>query len=100
MVACLAAALEPRADRLAVEEAWLSLLPLFDAQGRAVNAASILPGLIRDFGDLPEVLAGLAPREVFAAAPRTPLGRRLAHVRVAEEPFTTRPERLLDWLRS
>lgn len=100
MVALLAAALEPRIGRVAVEDAMLSLLPLFEAGGTAINAASILPGMFRDFGDIPDVIAGLAPREVFAAAPRGDLGRRLSTVRVVEEPFTANPARLLDWLDS
>jgi hypothetical protein len=100
LVACLAAALEPRIDRVAVEDALFSLLPLFEAEGRAINAASILPRMLRDFGDIPDVLAEVAPRKVLAAAPRGTLGRPLPSVRVIDEPFTTDPGRFLDWLPS
>jgi cephalosporin-C deacetylase-like acetyl esterase len=100
LVACLAAALEPRFDRLAVQEAWLSVLPWFDPEWRPVNAAGVLPGLLRDFGDVADVLAAVAPRPVLAAAPRCPLPRPLPAVRVVDEPFTADPARLLDWLRT
>jgi len=98
LVALLAAALEPRIARVAVEDTMLSLLPLFEAGGTAINAASILPGMLRDFGDIADVLAELAPREALVAAPRGDLGRRLPTVRVVEGPFTADPARLLDWL--
>ena len=35
----------------------LSFRPLFSAEGTPINAASILPGLLRDFGDVADVLA-------------------------------------------
>jgi cephalosporin-C deacetylase-like acetyl esterase len=100
LVACLAAALEPRIDRLAVEDAMLSLWPLFEGEGQAVNAASVLPGMLRDFGDIPDVLAEVAPREVLAAAPRGVPERPLPSVRVIRERFTADPDRLLAWLRA
>jgi pimeloyl-ACP methyl ester carboxylesterase len=98
LVALLAAAMEPRIGRLAIEDAMISLLPLFDAVGTAINAASILPGMLRDFGDIPDVLAEVAPREVLVAAPRGSLGRRLPAVRVIAGLFTADPARLIDWL--
>ena len=100
LVALLAAAIEPRIARVAVEDSMLSLMPLFEAGGTAINAASILPAMLRDFGDIADVLAEVAPREVLAAAPRGDLGRRVPTVRVVEEPFTANPARLLDWLGS
>jgi hypothetical protein len=48
LVAFLAAAVEPRIDRVAVEDAILGLLPLFEPEGQAINAASLLPGILRD----------------------------------------------------
>ena len=98
LVACLAAALEPRIGRVAIEDALLTLLPLFEADGPAINAASMLPGMLRDFGDIPDVLAEISPRQVLAAAPRGALGRPLPSVQVTEGRFTTEPKRLLDWL--
>jgi dienelactone hydrolase len=98
LVALMAAAIEPRIVRVAVEDVMLSLLPLFEAGGTAINAASILPGLLRDFGDIPDVLAEVAPREILVAAPRGTLERRLPTVRVIDDKFSAEPARLLDWL--
>ena len=61
MVACLAAAVERAIDRVAVEDLLFSFRTLFSTEGHAINAASILPGLLRDFGDVREVLAQIAP---------------------------------------
>ncbi len=98
LVACLAATLEPGIRAVAVEGMFLSFHPLFEPPGRAVNASTILPRLLRDFGDVPEVLAALAPRLVLAAAPVAPLPRRLPHVRVMEKSLAREPRVLLDWL--
>ena len=49
-----------RSTRVAVEEMPLSFWPLFEAAGRPINAASILPRLLRDFGDVAAVLAAIA----------------------------------------
>jgi hypothetical protein len=98
LVALLAAALEPRVGRVAVEDAMLSLLQLFEAGGTVINAASILPGLLRDFGDIPDVIAEVAPREVLISAPRGVFERPPASVRVVDGPFTADPARLIDWL--
>ena len=45
-----------------------SVLPLFAAEGYPINAAAILPGLLRDFGDLPDVLTAIAPRKASVNA--------------------------------
>jgi dienelactone hydrolase len=98
LVVCLAAAVEPAVTRVAVEDLPLSLWPLFDAVGRPVNAASVLPRLLRDFGDVDAVLAAIAPRGVLAAAPHGELGRRGSHVTVTDERFSGDARVLLDWL--
>jgi cephalosporin-C deacetylase-like acetyl esterase len=98
LVAVLAAAIEPRIARVAIEDALLSLRPLFEPQGLAINAASILPGLLRDFGDIPDVLAALAPRGVLAAACRGSLGRAPETVRIVDDSFSAKPAGLLEWL--
>jgi hypothetical protein len=99
LVACLAAAIEPKVDGVATEELLLSLLPLFAAEGRPVNAASILPGLLRDFGDVADVLAAIGPRRVLAAAGVGELGRGIDSVRGEGEKFTKDPRLLVAWLR-
>ena len=98
LVACLAAAVEPAINGVAAEEMLLSFLTLFDAVGRPINAASILPGLLCDFGDVVEVLAQVAPRRVLVAAGIGKLTRRLPSVRVVEGRFSDKPRLLTDWL--
>jgi dienelactone hydrolase len=68
LVAALAAAVEPRVTHLAVEHMLLTYRWYFDPSGRPINAASILPALLRDHGDLDQVLAALAPRRALSAA--------------------------------
>jgi dienelactone hydrolase len=97
LVALLATAVEPRVKRLAVEEMPLGLLPLFAADGRPINAASILPGLLRDFGDMDAVLAAVAPRRVLAATPPDTAGQ--PPVPVTERRFSREPDVLVRWLR-
>jgi len=84
---------------VATEEMLQSYLPLFAAEGYPINAASILPGLIRDFGDLPDVLAVIGPRRVLVAAGIGGEAPRLPFVRVAEGRFTRDPRLLIDWIR-
>jgi hypothetical protein len=98
LVACLAAALEPNVRSVAVEEMVGSYWPLFEVEGRPINAASLLPGMLRDFGDIPDVLGLIAPRKVLAAAPRGEAGRRLPNVQFTEKHFTREPGVLADWL--
>jgi dienelactone hydrolase len=99
LVACLAAAVEPAVAGAAVEDLPLSFWPLFDPAGQPINAASVLPSLLRDFGDMDAVLQTLAPRRLLAAAPRGKLSRPMDHVRESERRFTAEPTLLLDWLR-
>ena len=68
LVAALAAAVEPSITHLAAEELRLSLRALFTATGTPINAASILPGLLAHYGDVPEILAQIAPRRVLISA--------------------------------
>jgi hypothetical protein len=66
----------------------LSFLPLFAAEGRPINAASILPGLLRDFGDVADVLAEVAPRRMLLAAGVGELPRRIRSATIAAERFS------------
>ncbi len=99
LVACLSAAVEPEVKQLAVEEMPLSWLPLFEPAGRAFNAASILPDMLRSFGDIGDVLAELAPRPVLVAAGWGKNTRQLASVTARLTPFSKEPAVLLDWLK-
>jgi hypothetical protein len=98
LVAILAAAIEPRIDRLAIEKASMSYLPLLEPAGQAFNAASISPRILSDFGDIPEVLAVVVPRTVLAAAPRNLPERPLPAIGQIAGRFTTEPTALVDWL--
>jgi dienelactone hydrolase len=98
LVACLTAATDPGVSRVAVEGLPHSLVPLFDATGRPVNAASILPGLLRDFGDVADILAEIAPRRVLVSAGVGTLTRRPPSADVTDRSIVTEPSGLLDWL--
>jgi hypothetical protein len=98
LVACLAAAVEPAITRVAVEEMLLSFWPLFDAAGQPINAASVLPCLLRDFGDMDAVLAAITPRAVLVAKPYGAMSRRAQNVTTTDKPFTEESGILLDWL--
>jgi hypothetical protein len=76
----------------------LSYLPLFAAAGQPINAASILPGLLKSFGDIPDVLAQIAPRKTLVSAGVGKLARDLPSVTIVAEGFSTNPRRLTDWL--
>jgi dienelactone hydrolase len=99
LVACLAAAVEPVVQGVAIEEMLSSFLPLFSPEGYPINSASILPGLIRDFGDLTDVLETIGPRKVLVAAGIGEGARPLPSVRVVDGRFTNDPRVLTDWLR-
>jgi cephalosporin-C deacetylase-like acetyl esterase len=98
LVACLTAAVETGVTAVAAEGLRLSYLPLFEAAGRPLNAASILPGMLRNYGDIADVLAAIAPRRVLAAASVGTSSRRLPSVRIDEKPFSHEPWLLTDWI--
>jgi cephalosporin-C deacetylase-like acetyl esterase len=98
LVTCLTAAVEPAVTQVAAEELLLSYLPLFDAAGRPINAASILPGMLRNYGDIIDVLAEIAPRRVLVAAGVGTSPRRIASVRLVEKAFSRDPRPLIDWI--
>jgi cephalosporin-C deacetylase-like acetyl esterase len=99
LIVSLAAVLEPKVARVAVEGMMLNWLPLFGANGRPINAAQIVPGLLRDYGDVADVLRDLSPRRVLVANPSVPLSRFGKHVKVLDKPFSKERRALLDWLR-
>ncbi|HZZ72291.1 MAG TPA: acetylxylan esterase [Pirellulales bacterium] len=103
LVALFAAAVEPRVTGLAVEEMLLSYAALLDPAGRPIQAAAILPGLLRSFGDLAEVLKEVLPRAVLLAQCAVPAETDLpkgAALRRNERPFSADPQTLLDWLET
>jgi hypothetical protein len=77
----------------------LSYWPLFEATGRPVNAASLLPRVLRDFGDIAAVLAACAPRPVLAAAATGDSDRAVSNLTRTDRKFTADAGMLLDWLK-
>jgi dienelactone hydrolase len=99
LVACFAAAEEPAIRGVATEEMLRSYLPLFSTVGHPINAASILPGLLRDFGDLPDVLETIGPRRILVSSGIGEGARPLPSIQVVEKRFTDDPRVLTDWIR-
>jgi dienelactone hydrolase len=98
LMACLTAAVGPAVKQVALEEMPLTYLSLFDSTGQAINAASLLPDVLRSFGDIQDVLAEIAPRKVLIAAGIGTSSKRLDSVKVTSKPFSRDPEMLVDWL--
>jgi hypothetical protein len=98
LVACLAAAVSPTIDGVACEDMLLSFRTLFSAEGQAINAASILPGLLRQFGDVADIVARIAPRKVLIASGIGEYSRPAPHVRIMPGRFSAEPQRLINWL--
>jgi len=98
LTVCLAAAVEPAIDCVAGEDLLPSFRSLFAAEGRPINAASILPGLLQRFGDVADVLALVAPRKVLVAAGGRDSHTSIRSVSVVEGRFTHDVKLLTDWI--
>lgn len=98
LVACFAAALDPRVGHVAVEDMTLSFIPLFGSAGQAINASNLVPCLLRDFGDIPEVLRQIAPRRVLVAAARNASVSLPKNIQISGPRFTDAPDILTRWL--
>jgi cephalosporin-C deacetylase-like acetyl esterase len=94
----LAAAVEPAIDAIAVEELIGSFRAFLSPEGRALNAASVLPGLLQRFGDVSDILAEIRPRKVLIAAAGPELRSSAGSQSVATRPFTQDVAILADWL--
>jgi hypothetical protein len=98
LVACLAAAVEPAIDRVAVEDLLPSYRSLFSADGRTINAASIVPGLLQRFDDIANVLLQIAPRKVLVSGGSEASNLRAPSISIVARRFTQDAKVLLDWL--
>lgn len=98
LVCCMAAAVEPSITHVATEEMRLSYLPLFQGPGKAINAASILPGILERFGDIPDVLAQIVPRKVLIAAGVDGDFRETPSTQMVRERFTDDLRLFTGWL--
>ncbi len=99
LVATLTAAIEPSVTHVAMEQMPLTYRQFFDPVGRPINAASILPSLLRDYGDIDQVLAAIAPRQLLCAGGLGKETRRVPTLRHVEGLFTENPSLLTDWLK-
>jgi hypothetical protein len=99
LVACLTAAIEPSVTHVAVERMPLTYRWYFDPVGRPINAASVLPSLLRDYGDIDQIVAAIAPRRMLSAAGLGAPGRRLPTLQRVDGLFTEVPALLTDWLK-
>lgn len=100
LAACLTAVVDPAITAVAVEDMLLSYWPLFEADGKAINAASILPRILRDFGDVSAVLLAIAPRKVLAASATGKPDHEVANLTQTEKRFSADAGVLLDWLKA
>ena len=98
LVAAFTAAIEPKITHVAMEDMRLSFLPLFSPQGDPINAASLLPGLLQHFGDIPEVLGEIAPRKMLISAGIGRLTRDLLSAKTLKGRFSKEPKLLIDWI--
>jgi fermentation-respiration switch protein FrsA (DUF1100 family) len=71
VLALLAAAMEPRIERAAVERAVVSYLAIARARQHEGLAGVIVPGVLRVF-DLPDLTRAIAPRKLWIVDPRSP----------------------------
>lgn len=97
-VACLTAAIEPSVTHVATEEMPLTFRLYFDPAGRPINAASILPSLLKDFGDIDQVITAIAPRKMLSASGLGKMPQRLAPLEQRDGAFTENPALLIEWL--
>jgi hypothetical protein len=99
LVVCLAAAIEPTVHEVAVEDLMLSFWPLFEADAPAINAASILPGILRGYGDVARIVSAIAPRKILVSVATGKLGRPVPNLDQVDQRFTADPQVLLKWLK-
>ena len=76
----------------------LSYRPLLEPTGHPINATNLVPGLLRDFGDMSDVLRLITPRKVLVAAPRYSDADAPPGVAISRARFSQAPEILTQWL--
>jgi len=99
LVACFTAAIEPSVTQVALEQMPLTYRWYFDPIGRPINAASIQPSLLRDYGDINHVMAAIAPRRMLSAGGLGNSVQRLPTLQQAKGLFTEDPPLLTGWLK-
>jgi len=99
LIAAFAAAVEPAITDLALEAMLTSVASLFDPSTPPVNAASILPGMLRNYGDIPDLFDELKNRPILLAAPRGKLESHRKGIRQIEEGIAEKPSGLMEWVQ-
>jgi hypothetical protein len=97
LTALFAAAVEPQISGVAVEKMRGSFESLFQPGGQPINAASIVPGLLRDFGDIGEVVNKIGAGRVLECAPLGPLAAADPPVRHEPRRYSAEPQLLTEW---
>ncbi len=100
LVACLTAAIDGQIDRVACEEMPITFRILFSADGLPFNAASIVPGLLQRFGDIPEIISSMSPGKVLVASAIGDPAPMPPNLRTIPGRFTRTPQALMEWLRT
>ncbi|HEX3448668.1 MAG TPA: acetylxylan esterase [Isosphaeraceae bacterium] len=98
LTACFAAAVEPAIESVATEDMVLSFRGLFSSSAAPINAASILPDLLRRFGDIADVLAEIAPRRILVAAGVGTALPSARHISAVSDRFSANSRLLTDWI--
>jgi cephalosporin-C deacetylase-like acetyl esterase len=99
LAACLAALVDPGIGCLALEEMLLSFRAMFNDTARAINAASILPGLLQRFTDVADILAALGARKVLIAAGAGPGAPGSSpNLTVVDRKYSREPALFSEWL--
>jgi dienelactone hydrolase len=99
LVACFTAAIEPVVTKVAVEVMPLTMRRYFDPSVGPINAASVLPSLLRDYGDMEQVMTAIGPQRIFSAAGLGATKESLPALHRIETPFTANPTELINWLK-
>jgi dienelactone hydrolase len=97
LVALFLAAIEPKVERVALEGIPTTFRNFFDTAGKPINAASILPNILRDFGDVANVLEVIAPKPVMIANAEQKFESGKSSVTSTQEPIAKDPSKLLAW---
>jgi hypothetical protein len=101
LIALMAASIEPMISGVAVEEIPESFMSLLSESAAPLNAASIVPGLLADFGDIPEILDTVSPRKALISKTSVKLNpKSVGSVRIEKNKFSTNPNLIMDWLKS
>ena len=99
LIACLAAAIEPSVTHVAMQQMPLTYRRYFDPVGRPINAASIVPSILRDYGDIGDILTAIAPRRMLCSGCIGETAQQLPTLHQADVLITKDPNLLTDWLK-